>query len=226
MKCLKQWQAPCLCQGLLVQARLAGCCTNHVQRTQLHLRSHGTWRATCELHCLHFTFCPGRKTKNKQSKKFYKVLHIKCLHPVPTPKHAGAQEHAAHIPAVLSGCDCYTAFCWQDPNSIPGNSLSTYITCCGTHLKILQPPRESPNTRSVSRLNLSISMHSTQYSLLLSCWVFSIYFKLNTSLTACQRNSLYGINPLEITFAFSSQQNLTGPADSAGICEPGILAQP
>lgn len=75
-------------------------------------------------------------------------------------------------------------------------------------------------------LNLSITTHPAQYSLLLGCCLFSICVKLDASLTACRRNSLYGINPVEMTIAFSSQQNLTSPADSAGIWEPGILAQP
>lgn len=95
-------------------------------------------------------------------------------------------------------------FAGRIPIRFQGIPCLHILPAAGRTWKILQPPPESPNTRSAARLNLSISMHSTQYSLLLSCWVFSIYFKLNTSLTACQRNSLYGINPLEITFAFSS----------------------
>lgn len=76
--------APYQCQGFLVQAGLSGCYTTHVQDT-----TPPKVMQPCELHCQHFTFCPGQKSKNKQNKNLYKVLHLKCLHPLPTPKSAG-----------------------------------------------------------------------------------------------------------------------------------------
>jgi len=175
-----------------------------VQGTQLHLRLHSAWRTTCERRCLRFTFCPGRKSKDKQSKKFYKVLHIQCPHPVPAPKCASAQKHAAHTPASLSGCDCYAAFHWEDPNSLPENALSTHETCHGTHLKISQPASRITRGEEWCKAKPGHKHASCPAFTAPGLLGFSICFKLDVLLTACGSNSLYGINPLEITFAFSS----------------------
>lgn len=118
--------------------------------------------------------------------------------------------------------------------SFPGRILIHFqaIPCpciqpaMGRTWKYYSPPPELPEVRSGAMQNLSMSTRPAQYSVLLSCWIFSICLKLNTSLAACRRNNLHGINPLEITFVFSSQQNLTGPADSAGSWERGVLPQP
>lgn len=183
--------APYQCQGFLVQAGLSGCDTP-MRWIQFHLRScsHVNYTAST------LPFVQAKKVRTNRTGSFTRCYTLSVCNQFPLPEMQVCKSTKL-TPAVFRECDCCAAFHWKDPDSLPGNSLSTYLTWCGMHLKIL---RLTPQSRDKPEYKHTFCLLFIASGLL----GFSICFKLDTLLTACQRNSLYQINPLKINFAFSS----------------------
>lgn len=129
---LEQWQH-------LTRARAFWCrqdCQAVIQplcRIQLHLRScsHVNYTASTS------PLVQAKRVRTNRTRSFTRCYTLSVCIQFPLLE-VQVCKSTKLTPAVLCECYCCAAFHWKDPDSLPGNSLSIYLTCCGMHLKLLQ----------------------------------------------------------------------------------------